>query len=83
MIVAERLKSKFLPLRSSENGRVEGTVALEGAEASGSSHTLPSSRGSRNCTEPTGLTAWTPAWCSLLRPAPSFWAQLLPGLRQG
>lgn len=34
-------------------------------------------------TEPTGLIPWTPAWGSLLWLAPSLWAQLLPGLRQG
>lgn len=47
MFVAERTKSELLPLGSSDNGRVEGTVALDGVGASGSSRTLSSSQRQR------------------------------------
>lgn len=47
MIVAERMKSELLPLGSSDNGRVEGTAALDGVGASGNSRTLSGSQRQR------------------------------------
>lgn len=44
MIVAERLKSELLPPGSSDNGRVEGMVALTETGASGSTQALSNSQ---------------------------------------
>jgi hypothetical protein len=43
MVVAESLKPELLPVGSSDNGRVEGKPALDGACAPGSSQTKPQS----------------------------------------
>ena len=67
-MVADRLKSELLPLGSSDNGRVEGEVALDGAGAPGSAQSpvKPPEAVGTTQTEPTGLIPGAPAWGGLL-----------------
>lgn len=84
MVVSERLKSELLPVGSSDNGRVEGEVAQDGAQAPGSRQaSIQQPEVEEQCKQSPPDSFHDSGLGLPPLSAPSLWVQFLPGLRWG